>query len=48
MAMRKMMVGIMYLVFVGTLLAGCAADKSYQAGFDQSGAIPKQSNEKPR
>ena len=46
--MRKMIAGIMYLVFAGTLLAGCAATGSQQAGVDDEHAWPKQSNEKPR
>lgn len=43
--MRKMIVGIMYLVFAGVLLAGCAATGSPQADVDDGHAWPKQSNE---
>ena len=47
-AMRKMIAGIMYLVFVGTLLAGCATDRSYQPDADQSGSstFPKSAKER--
>ena len=44
--MRKMIVGIMFLVFAGTLLAGCAT--TYQPGADQSGSstFPKSAKER--
>lgn len=43
--MRQGILGIMYLVLVGMLLAGCAATGGQQAGVADGHAWPKQSNE---